>query len=437
MKQIMEKSKLKSLRIVFILLSLASLVFVYDTGALLYNDSNAYFGMWPYVSAGYPFFLRGLHFIFGDHYAIAAVGVQFIVVLSSIYIFVFHFLKIFKLKTYQYIILLLLLFYPVFDSNIYMITNISTEGLCFALFLQVVYLSYLTFIKRKFKSTILLLFTTVILITIRGQFQFLIPIFLLIEILIGYTKKKFNFKYFIIILMIPLAVFLIDNVYHRVIQKQYFSTPFAWTAFVTSVLYLADDSDIQYLETENQKEVFKLVKSKFKEKGIGYQDHKYFEEPIDYNYFFYHYELPTLCNQTVQEEVLFYYLQGKERNVENVVAGYLKLEKTHKELFFKLLPSVFNKWIALAIQNFKTGIGGVSVVLLYLYSLIFLFVNYLKTKQEKVLFAIILLLCILVNRAVISVSVHGLTRYFFYTHWMSIFLLFIGINKFMDKTAID
>ena len=327
MKNFMEKSKLKLLKAIFIVLSFASLFFVYDKGALLYNDSNAYFGMWPYVSAGYPFFLRSLEFIFGDNYPSAAVIIQFITVLTSIYIFIFYFLNSFQLKTYQSVILLLLLFYPVFDSNIYMITNISTEGLCFALFLQVVYLSYLYFIKRKFKYAILLLFITVILISIRGQFQFLIPVFLFIEILLCCVKKKFSLKYFVLILMIPLSVFLIDNVYHKVVHKQYFSTPFAWTAFVTSVLYLADDSDVQYLETENQKQVFKLVKSKFKEKGIGYQDHKYFEEPIDYNYFFYHYELPTLCNQTVQQEVLNYYLQGKERNVENVVARVLKTRK--------------------------------------------------------------------------------------------------------------
>lgn len=426
-------NKVKLLRIIFIILSIVSLIFVLNIGALTYADSRAYFGMWPYVSAGYPFFLRGLHFVFGDNYPVVAVGVQFIAVIYSIYIFIFHFLKLFKLKVYQYVVLLVLLFYPIFDSNIYAITNVSTEGLCFALFLQVVHLSYRAFIQRNFKSVILLFITVVVLITIRGQFQFLIPIFLLIELMLFYSKKKLELKHIIIFLMIPLFVFAIDNIYHKIIQKQYFSTPFVWTAFVTSVLYVAEDSDVQYLETENQKEVFKLVKLKFKAKGIDNSSHKYHEEPIDYNYFFYHYELPTLCNQTVQQDVLDYYLIGKERNTHNSVNAYLKLEKTHRELFFQLIPHVIDKWFGLAFQNFKTGIGGISVFLIYLLSLGLLLVQYYKKHNDLVLWAIFLLIALLLNRMVVSVSVHGLTRYFFYTHWIPVFLLFIGVNSFVTK----
>lgn len=433
----MEKNKDLLLKILFTVLSVIALIFVLNKGALTYADSRAYFGMWPYVSAGYPFFLRGLHFLFGNDYPIAAVSVQFIAVTSSIYVFIFHFLKIFKLKAYQYVVLLLLLFYPIFDSNIYMVTNISTEGLCFALFLQVMHLSYRTFIQREFKSALLLFFTVVVLITIRGQFQFLIPVFLLIEFTLYYVKKKLAIKYLFTFLMIPLFVFTIDNVYHKVIQKQYFSTPFAWTAFVTSVLFVAEDTDVDYLETENQKEVFKLVKSSFKDKGVDNTSHKYHEEPIDYNYFFYHYELPTLCNQTVQQDVLDYYLIGKERNTSNIVNAYLKLERTHKELFMALIPHVFTKWFGLAFQNFKTGIGGISVTLMYALSLVLLFIEYVKKQNKLILWAVFLLTVLLINRVVISISVHGLTRYFFYTHWIPVFLLSIGVNSLMSRNETD
>lgn len=432
----MGKSKALLLEILFAVLCVVSLVFVLNKGALTYADSRAYFGMWPYVSAGYPFFLRVLHFIFGENYPSVAVGVQYIAVTGSIYVFVFHFLKLFKLKIYQNAILLVLLFYPIFDSNIYMVTNISTEGLCFALFLQVIHLSYRTFIKREFKFAVVLFVTVVVLITIRGQFQFLIPVFLLIELILLYVKKKLAIKYILVFLMIPLSVFTIDNVYHKIIQKQYFSTPFAWTAFVTSVLFVADDSDVKYLETENQKNVFKLVKSSFKDKGIDNRSHKYHEEPIDYNYFFYHYELPTLCNQTVQQVVLDYYLIGKERNTSNIVNAYLKLEATHKELFITLLPHVFTKWFGLAFQNFKTGIGGISVIVLYVLSLVLLFIEFVKKQNKLILWAVFLLIVLLINRVVISVSVHGLTRYFFYTHWIPVFLLSIGVNRIFNKETV-
>ncbi len=423
----------KTVKSIFAILALIALVFVVNKESILSHDSNAYFGMWPYVSAGYPFFLRGLNFLVGDAYATAAIALQFVAVIGSIYVFVKHFLSQFSLQTYQLIILMCLLFYPIFDSNIYAVNNISTEGLSFALFLQVIYFSYLSFIKRNFKSYIILMALTVLLITIRGQFQFLIPVFISIEVLLWWKEKQLKWKHYILIFMIPLLVFSIDNVYHKVVQKQYFSTPFAWTAFVTSVFFVSDDSDVQYLETEEQKIIFKLVKQQFKKKGIGYQDHKYFEEPIDYNYFFYHYEFPTLCNQTVQQDVVNYYLKGKENNVKNAVHAYLNAERINKQLFIKLVPHVFTKWVGLVFQNFKTGIGGMSVVLLYIISLFLLLKRFYERKENIILFCIFLLLAILVNRVVISLSIHGLTRYFFYTHWMVVFLLFLGINKVSEN----
>lgn len=426
-------AKNKLVFVTFILLVLLSFVFVLSNGAITYLDTNAYFKLRPYVSAGYPFFLRGLYFIFKEHYLTVVIWVQFLATIISIYIFVFHFLKLFSLKTYQYIILLLLLFYPVFDSNVYIINSVATEGLSFALFLQVIHLSYRVFIQRKFKATILLGLLLVVLITIRGQFQFLILTFLLIECMIGYCKRKFKIKYVMVFLMIPMSVFVIDNVYHKVVHQQYFSTPFVWTAFVTPVLFVADDADVKYLETENQKEVFKLVKSQFKAKGVDNASHKYYEEPIDYNYFFYHYELPTLCNQTVKRDVLNYYLFKKEKNLANVIEAHFKLENTHKELFFELFPHVFNKWFNLVFQSFKTGIGGMPVAIIYVLSLVLLFLEYIKRQHKLVLWAFFLLLTVLLNRVLISVSVHGLTRYFFYTHWIVVFLLFLGINNFVDK----
>ncbi|MFD0965061.1 hypothetical protein [Pseudofulvibacter geojedonensis] len=410
-----------------------SFVFLLIQGPITYLDTNAYFGLRPYVSAGYPFFLRSLHFIFKENYLNAVVGIQFIAIIISIYVFVFCFLKHFHLKIYQYITILLLLFYPVFDSNVYTVTSVSTEGVSFALFLQVIHLSYRVFIQRKFKSAVLLCLFVVILITIRGQFQFLILVFLLTELVLSFYAKKLKLKYIIVFLMIPLSVFVIDNVYHKIIHKQYFSTPFVWTAFVTPVLFVADDTDVEYLETENQKEIFNLVKSKFKAKGVDNSSHKYYEEPIDYNYFFYHYELPTLCNQTVKRDVLDYYLLDKEKSLPNVLEAHFKLEKTHKELFFELLPHVFKKWFKLVFQSFKTGIGGMPIVLVYVLSLILLFLEYVKNQNKLVLWAFFLLLVVLVNRVLISVSVHGLTRYFFYTHWIAVFLLFLGINNFVSK----
>ena len=426
----MSKAQLpKTVVYTFIALSILALIFVVNTGALVYADTRAYFGMWPYVSSGYPFFLRGLHFIFGSSYPEVAVTVQYVVVLTSIFCFLKCFLTNFSLKTYQLLLLVVLLFYPIFDTNVLAITNVTTEGICYALFLQIMHLCYVLFVKRNLKYYPLLIVLTVLLISIRGQFIFLTPLYALAEIFIFYKERKFQPKVLVFILLIPICTFAIDNVYHKVVQKQFFSTPFTWTALASSVLFVSDEADIQYLNTTEEKEVFRTIHKHFRQKGIGYMDHKYHAEPIDYNYYFFHYEFPTICNQTVQREVVAYY-EGKSIPT---IQAYLEAEQTNKQLFLSLLPVNFSKWFLLVFQSFITGLGGVFIPLIYAVLCCLLLQVYFKTSNTVALFCALLLLLILMNRVVVSISVHGLTRYFFYTNWIPVLLVFLGVNMLQKK----
>ena len=419
----------KSVLYTFVVISFMALGFVIKTGPLVYADTRAYFGMWPYVSAGYPFFLRSLHYFFGSNYTLAAVVIQYILVLTSIFCFLKFFLTRFSFKKYQLLLLLVLLCYPVFDNNVLAITNVTTEGVCYALFLQIIHVCYVLFVLRKLKYYPLLLILTVLLITIRGQFVFLTPLFLLIETLLRYKEKKFSPKIIVCIILIPVCTFAIDNVYHKVIQKQYFSTPFTWTALASAVMFVSDEADEQYLTTTEQKEVFNTIHKHFRQKGIGYKDHKYHEEPIDYNYYFFHYEFPTICNQTVQREVVKYY-EAKEIPT---IQSYLEAERINKQLFLHLLPVNFSKWFSLVFQSFKTGLGGVFIALIYGVLIILFVYSFINTANKQLLFYAFLLLLIVMNRVVVSISVHGLTRYFFYTSWVPLLLVFIGINLFEKK----
>lgn len=417
----------------FLALSFVVLVFVVNTGPLVYADTRAYFGMWPYVSAGYPTFLRTLHYFFSSNYTVVAVGVQYVLVLVSIFCFLNYFLTQFSLKTYQLLLLLLLLFYPIFDTNVLAINNVTTEGVCYALFLQIICLSYVLLVKRKLKYYPILLILTALLITIRGQFIFLTPLFLIAEILLFYRERKFKPKVFVLILLIPISTFIIDNIYHKVVQKQFFSTPFTWTALASSVLYVSDESDAKHLKTKEQKEVFKTIHKHFREKAIGYKDHKYHQEPIDYNYYFFHYEFPTICNQTVQREVVKYY---ESKNVPTI-QSYLEAEQMNKQLFFQLLPVTACKWFALVFQSFITGLGGVFVPLIYTLLLVLLLHNFILLGSKQLLFCAILVLFIIMNHILVSVSVHGLTRYFFYSNWIPVLLFFLGINLLEERKLLE
>jgi O-antigen ligase len=405
-------------------------VLVSNLGAIVSSDSRAYYGMWPYVSAGYPFFLRGLEKLTGVNYPVFAVVFQFVAVTSSIYLFLNMFLMQFQLKTYQLIVILLLLFYPIFDSNLWVVNNVSTEGLSYSLFLFIITSCYFIYVQRRLKWYAILLVLTTILITIRGQFKFVIPLFLFIEFVLQYKERKLNWKPIIIVFAIPLFTYIIDVSYHRVVQKQFFTTPFTWTTLVSSVLFVSDESDAQYIKTEEAKTVFNLIHNEFRKKKIGYKDHKYFKEPIDYNYVFFHYEYPTICNQTVQQVAVKYF----EVQHQDKIKAYIDTERVHKQLFFDLLPRNLNKWIALAFQSFKSGIGGLSIAIIFITAIVLLLKHYNHNSNNLLLFAVFLALIILANRVLVSITVHSIIRYFFYTNWIPIFLLFLGLNtvKFND-----
>lgn len=413
----------------FIGLSIVSLLFVCFTGFIVSSDSRAYFGMWPYVSAGYPFFLRTLEMLFGENYPVFAVAVQFLAVITSVYLFLSCFLIKFKLKQYQLILLLLLLFYPVFDYNLLIVNNVSTEGLSYSLFLLLIIACYFVYVQRQLRWYVFVVIISVLLITIRGQFKFMIPLFLLMELALQLKESKVNWKSIIVVLSIPLATFLIDVSYHKVVQKQFFTTPFTWTTLVSSLMFVSDESDVQYVETEEAKIIFNLIHKEFRVKKIGYKDHKYFKEPIDYNYIFFHYEYPTICNQTVQQVAVRYF----EQQHQDAIKAYLDTERVHKQLFFDLISHNFIKWLSLAFQSFKQAIGGVTIAVVFIMSVVFLLNNYAVYNNKLPLFAAFLLLIILTNKALVSVTVHSIIRYFFYTNWIPIFLLFLGVNLLNKK----
>lgn len=419
----------KSVQIIFALLSLLSLLFVWDIGPIVTSDSRAYFGMWPYVSGGYPFFLRGLHAVFGMSFHNVAVGIQFFGVIGSIFLFLTIFLAKFKMKQYQLLILLVVLFYPIIDSNLLIVNNISTEGLSYMLFLVLILTSYFIYVSKQRKFYVLLVLITTILITIRGQFKFLIPLFVIIELITQIKDNRINLKIIGVIITIPILTFMIDVSYHRLIQKQFFVTPFTWTTLVSSVMFVSDESDSQYIENEEAKIIFKLIHKEFRAKKIGYRDHKYFQEPIDYNYTFYHYEFPTICNQTVQQVAVKYF----EKKHNDKIKAYIDTENIHKQLFFDLLPHNFSKWIALAFQNFKNGFGGITVALIYIIIVILLLKYYIMFNDKVLLFSAFLIIIMLANKTLVSVTVHSIIRYFFYTNWIPIFLLFLGINRLKIK----
>ena len=410
----------------FLVLSVISLFYMFYLGPIMTADSQAYKYMVPNASPGYPVFLYVNRLLFNGSFEYTAMLFHYVILMGSIWLFMNNFLSKFSFKDYQLLVLLGLLFYPVFDSNLWVLNNIATEGICYALFLGVVMVYHQLLNQRTVANAVILTLITMVLITIRGQFQFLVVLYLMVEVLLLWKKKKVSWVYIGLVFCIPLLNGLIDKCYHKIVHKKAFSTPFTWVTLNTSLLYYAVEEDASLIAEEEARAVFLKIIDQLEEKKVRQMDHKYQGEPIDYNYIFYHYEYPTICNQTGHKEAIDFYMN---KHKGDLVQSYIDANEVHKKIFLALWPNKIKEWMNLGLQSFKFGMGGISIALLYILVACWLLVMYFKTLDVVYLFPIFLIVMIVLNKAIVGFSVHSIIRYFFYTNWIPIFLLFLGFNN--------
>ena len=410
----------------YLVLCIVSLFYMLYLGPIMTADSQAYKYMVPNASPGYPTFLFVNRLLFNDSFGYSTMLFHYVVLMGGIWIFMNNFLTKFSFKNYQLLILLGVLFYPVFDSNLWVLNNIATEAICYALFLALIIAYYKLLNHRTICNALVLALLTIVLITIRGQFKFLILLYLATELLLWWKMKKVQFVYILLIICIPLLNGLLDVGYHRVVHKKSFSTPFTWVTLNTSLLYYAVEADAALIKDKEAKTVFLKIVAQLKDKKVRQIDHKFRDEPIDYNYIFYHYEYPTICNQTGHEGAIAYYM---DQNNGDLIQSYIDADLVHKKIFLALWPSKIKEWFNLGLQSFKFGMGGIAIALLYIVVACWLLVIYFKTFDVVYLFPLFLIAIIIVNKAIVGISVHSIIRYFFYTNWIPIFLLFLGFNN--------
>ena len=410
----------------FLVLSVVSLLYMLYLGPIMTADSLAYQYMVPNASPGYPVFLYANRLLFNDLFGYSAMLFHYVVLMGSIWGFMNNFMSKFTLKNYQLFILLGVLFYPVFDGNLWVLNNIATEGICYALFLCVIMMYYQLLNHRTVINAGVLALLTMVLIAVRGQFQFLVLLYLMVEVLLWWKHKKVSWVYVGLIFCIPLLTGLLDKGYHKIVHKKAFSTPFTWVTLNTSLLYYAVEEDASLIAEEEARAVFLKIIDQLEEKKVRQLDHKYHSEPIDYNYIFYHYEYPTICNQTGHEEAIDFYMK---KHKGDLVQSYIDANKVHKRIFLALWPNKINEWFNLGLQSFKFGMGGLTIALLYIIVACWLIVMYFKALDIVYLFPLFLIATIVLNKAIVGISVHSIIRYFFYTNWIPIFLLFLGFNN--------
>jgi len=225
---------------------------------------------------------------------------------------------------------------------------------------------------------------------------------------------------------------LTERTYHKLKDGFFKATPLGYTSASTAPIYLSDKADYQLIENENYREIFKISYDTLVKKGLLLN----LDQTPKEQYLFFHENLPKICNQTVREKAIDYYLtkdfpKGLS-NKQKRSYPFFESEAACKVFTKTLIKANFKKWINLYYTNitygFYTPILFFIVVFLFLFSLIKTVFSY--QKHYAILFLLSSL--ILSNALFIAFASHSIMRYMFYNYAL-FFLLFISTLKLLKR----
>jgi hypothetical protein len=409
-------------KLLYILILTFGLVKVISTGPIFFPDSRGYIGMELFRSFGYPLFIHFHKIIFGNLFANAIIITQFLVTSFAALFFIHCLRKTFDFNKWFSLILFSVIMFSVFLGS--MNANlILSEGLAYPLYLFIVGHILVGTIFKKNRSFYFAIILTFFLISVRGQFLFLVPV-LLIAILLTYYKSIFHKNTVILIvsvITIPFFAVFTDIAFHKIKHKHAVPTPLTGVQISTIPFFVSDENDSIVFEDKNQRIYFQYVYAKLKEKKLLYSQH--IENPKKIEFFFDNYML--ICNQTIFGDGM-QTLKSSYTSEEKIIMS----DKITSSMTFPLMKNNFKKCISIYSSNFIKAYDTSKYLLLFILLFIVSIAALVKKENNLSKFIIILFFLIFGNNAIVAIAEPTFGRYIFYNNWIliAIFLLLFQIN---------
>jgi hypothetical protein len=420
-------SKLTLVNLIYVLTSVVTLIFVINQGAIYFPDSEGYLQMVIFRSCGYPFFIAFHRYLFGENYISALILTQFVATILAGLFLINSIRKSVQLNKWHSVILFIAIILPVF-TGIKTANLILSEAIAYPLYLFIIGNIILGIAHKQNKKFYLSLILTFILILVRSQFLFLIPV-LLISVLLTYGKLLFckkNLFLLIVIISIPFSAIAVDITFHKLRHNHAVTTP--WTGIQVAAIpfFVSDKDDYLLFENENQQNYFKFIYNKLDEKKLLQNN---LPENIDEKDFFYE-NYCNISNFTISDDGLNFFNKNLSYEEKIILNDKMSLSITAS-----LIKNNLSKWITIYKKNVFRGIGEIQSLF---FILILLFLNFFMLyKKEEFISKFIILLCFLIigNIALVGIAEPVIERYTYYNNWiiLAIFLLLFQ-NYFQKKT---
>ncbi len=419
--------------IVFIIFSVPTIIYVLSIGPIIDFDTIAYSKMRLKLLPVFPVLYRCILEFFGNELGNHIIQIIYIIfTLPIIHWFSFELKKAFKLKTYVQVLILISLYLPIYLQYELLILNyIGTEGLSFGLYMLIVISIYKGFIKRIQKYiwiSILLLFVMNLL---RGQFKFIFPLLIVYEFIYQFKLKKLSIPIFCLLIGTPILASLCDASYHKLVHKEYTTTPFSYISLNAIPMFVSNESDKNLISDEETKALFVFLNKRLHEKKAHIDFYQTL--PLDSIYQKYYNNAPVVLNQTIHTEGTRYLIDHK--NYSPVKAEIVD-NKHQKRLLPILIQQNFISWFSIVILNFKSCFGSWVFIIICMATFIWLSFQFLfKNFNTTIAFLWFLIAIVFANALTISIAGRALPRYVFYNYWLIPFVVgyIIDLKGLKDK----
>lgn len=407
------------LNILFFIAFLASIFVGFYVGIIQFPDSEGYLQMDIFRSAGYPLLLKFHHIISGDFYLCATIITQLLFLFYAIFVLLNTLCLTVLKNAWSLAILFLILVLPVF-YEFHISFTILSEAIAYPLYLLVISQLISGFFFKKTKHFYVGLVLLLLLISVRGQFLFVVVVYLLSFILF-FRHSVLSRKTLLLIgatVLVPFVSVAIDVSYHFFKHDMSVTTP--WTGIQIAALpfFVSKEADANLFEDAQEKSYFTHVFQKLKTKNLLMS-----QVPKDAQVMNFYYEkYTTICNGTINADGEIFFVSLKTSHQKTVAN-----DKMSAKIALKLFAKNWKEYAKIYFKNVSFGFGTNKYFLLML---LFLGLSIYKILNNDFLFYWIIFmgsLCAIGNVLIVSFAEPAQSRYVFYNNWVLIgfFLIFV------------
>lgn len=411
----------KSLIQLTVIISVFSFLILKLNGFELYVDSYGYIENHIIRSSFYPLFLD-LFYIFGESKLLAAAYFQVAISIFAFLLFAFRNKIIFK---YNLVYISYILISLVLISNFS--KGIITEAIAVPIFvLFLTYVFQLIEIQIKLHHFLIVLLFLLILVSIRNQFLFLFPaIFIYMWFKLDKLKMKIVYS---LLLLIPIILSgIIERNYHKIKHNQNVSSAYTGLQLLPSVIYNSNLSDSQLIDDRNLRLDFISVKRELMRKNIDpiHMDTIHGESP---QYLF------TIYFNVITHRIIKPHFLSKYSYLKNENEIYVMMDKDCMKLFEILTKNNYKSNAKLYFNLFKlNGFNNLFFLVAYILIIIFVFIEYLKRKNQYLLLLSIALISLIFNQILVTLVSFVCYRYMVYNYIFIFLVILVIMNKYLIK----